>query len=389
MFGEGIATAGSSVHVIYGTNEVRYRKSVDNGATWSTERTIDDGVLHLTDPLIADGNDVWGVVLKDIRYVSDWCCVRDMGNVYLLHSGNAGQNWDPPLALSTGQGAYRVSVTYAASRLHLVWMDYRGGAWDTYYRRSTNRGVTWDPEIKIAQSAGVFGAERPQVAAQGDAVHVTIWDDRGANPPCTPGTFTFPSCPDVFHIASLNGGLTWGAQVNVANAGAAFAGRNDIAVATPSSVVINYNRDVTGSQGQKLFVVRSLDNGVSWQTPIQLTTSPGDSDHGSIVGYGSVVHLAWHDSRDPLNLEIYYRGSLDSGATWQAEEQVSTGAAGESSTPLLAVSAGYLHALWIDKRGGTFQVYYRRRTTPDPDTIFRDGFEPGNLGAAASPTPRG
>jgi len=378
VYGEGIAASGTTVHVIYGTGDVRYRKSIDEGLIWSAERTIDDGVIHLTDPLVADGDDVWGVVLKEIRYVSDWCCARDVGNVYLLHSGDAGQTWDPPVQLSTGQGAYRVSLAYSDSRLHVVWMDYRSGVWDTYYRRSPDRGTTWDAETRIAPSAGVFGAERPQVAALGDAVHVTIWDDRSSNPSCMPGTFLFANCPDVFHIASMDGGTTWGAEVDVANAGAAFAGRNDIAVTT-SSVVINYNRDVEGLDGQKLFAVRSTDNGATWETPIQLTTTPGSSDHGSIVGDGAAVHLAWHDARDPQNLEIYYRRSLDSGGTWEDEEQVSTGAAGDSSTPLLAVSANGVHALWIDRRGGSFQVYYRRRADELSDIIFRNGFEIGNL----------
>jgi hypothetical protein len=34
---------------------VRYRRSTDDGATWSNERTFDSGVIHLTDPLVADG----------------------------------------------------------------------------------------------------------------------------------------------------------------------------------------------------------------------------------------------------------------------------------------------------------------------------------------------
>ncbi|MEO7324427.1 MAG: sialidase family protein, partial [Dokdonella sp.] len=141
----------------------------------------------------------------------------------------------------------------------------------------------------------------------------------------------------------------------------------------------NYNRDVDGSEGQKLFAIRSTDNGATWETPIQLTTTPGSSDHGSIIGDGAAVHLAWHDARDPQNLEIYYRRSLDSGGTWEDEEHVSTGAAGDSSTPLLAVSANDVHVLWIDRRGGSFQVYYRRRAGEPSDIVFRDGFESGNL----------
>ncbi len=380
VWGEGIATAGSTVHVVYGTDEVRYRSSSDEGATWSADRRVGDGTLHLTDPLIADGDDVWVIVLKDLQVVSDWCCPRDNGNIYLLRSRDRGQTWDPPMQLSTGRGAFRVSITYAAGRLHLVWMDYRSGAWDTHYRRSIDRGATWELERRIALSAGTFGAERPQIAAQGDAVHVTIWDDRGGNPPCTAGTFSFASCPDVFYIGSNDGGATWGPEVRIANAGAFFAGRNDIAAATPSNVVINYNRNVTSAQGQKMFVRRSTNGGSTWEPEVQLTATPGESDHGSIIGYGSAVHLAWHDSRVAGNLEIYYRGSSDGGATWDAEERVSSGAAGDSSTPLLAVSAGYLHALWLDRRGGSYQIYYRRRAVAAPPIPIDAGVD------AAEPT---
>ncbi|HVE83260.1 MAG TPA: sialidase family protein, partial [Myxococcales bacterium] len=261
------------------------------------------------------------------------------------------------------------------------WMDYRSGAWDTYYRRSRDRGATWDPEVVIAASTGPFGAERPQVAARGDSVHVTIWDDRANNPPCTPGSYTFPKCPDTFHVRSVNGGTTWGTITNVAGGGAYFSGRNDVAVAGSSDVVINYNVDVQGETGSKLFVVRSADDGLTWGTPVRLTYSANASDHGSIIGAGNGVHLVWHDDRTPGNREIYYRSSTSGGATWDPEEQVSSGAAGDSSTPLDAVTSGFLHVIWIDNRGGTYQVYYRSRALP----AAPDGGQPADGGDGGGP----
>ena len=78
------------------------------------------------------------------------------------------------------------------------------------------------------------------------------------------GSTVFPKCPDVFHLRSLNGGQTWGPIVNIADGGSAFAGRNDIAVSEPLGVVINYNVDVAGETGSKLFAVASNDDGVTW-----------------------------------------------------------------------------------------------------------------------------
>jgi hypothetical protein len=260
VWGEGIAASGSTLHIVYGTDEVRYQRSPDQGATWTDDQPIDDGILHLTDPIVADGDDVWIVELKDIVTAMDWCCPRDLGNIYLLHSGDGGETWDDPRQLTTGNGAFRLSIAYDAGRLHLVWMDFRSDAWDVYYLRSSDRGENWDPERRIAISAGTFGAERPQVAARGDGVHVTIWDDRGENPSCMAGpTFSFDTCPDTFYIGSLDGGDTWGDEVPVAYSGAAIAGRNDVAVAGASSVVINFNRseENTADANPHMFVVRS------------------------------------------------------------------------------------------------------------------------------------
>jgi hypothetical protein len=382
IFGEGIATAGSYVHVVYGNSDIRFRRSPDAGATWSSEKTIGSGVLHLTDPIVADGNDVWIVYLGDIQTQMDWCCPRDDGNIFLLHSGDAGDSWDPPKQLTTSRAAFRLSVAYADNALHLVWMDFRSGRWDTYYLRSRDRGATWDAEQRIAEGKGTFGAERPQVAVRGTGVHVTIWDDRGTNPPCMAGpSFTFDVCPDTFYVGSLDGGDTWGTPVAVAYSGAAIAGRNDIAVTGRSSVVINFNRaaENTADANPHMFTVRSADNGATWQQPVQLTNTLGSSDHGSIIGAGGAVHLAWHDSRTGT-LAIRYALSTTEGASWLPDEQVSTATA-EASTPLLAVTPGYVHALWLDKRSGPDQIMYRRRAVPDVPVSGGDagvGDDPGD-----------
>ncbi len=385
IFGEGIAASGSTVHLVYGVNGVTYRRSLDEGKTWSAGKPVADGILHLTDPVIADGNDVWMLTLKDIQNKNDWCCSRELGNIYLVHSGDNGDTWDAPKKLTTNQGAFRVSMAYAAGRLHVVWMDYRSNVWDTYYLRSSDRGKTWDAEKKIAASAGTFGAERPQVAARGDSVHVTIWDDRGTNPTCKASTFTFTKCPDTFHVRSTDGGSTWGNIVNVANSGAAFAGRNDVAVAGASTVVINFNRaaENTNDANPHLFVVRSGDDGATWGAPLQLTNTPGTSDHGSIIGYGPSVHLAWHDSRDG-KLAIYYVHSTDEGLTWKPDERVSTTTTAEASTPLNAATPNFVHVAWLDKRSGSSQIYYRRRVapvvpvSPDAGSSVDGGGSPGD-----------
>lgn len=215
-------------------------------------------------------------------------------------------------------------------------------------------------------------------------------------------TLSFTTCPDTFYIRSTNGGTTWGTAINVANSGAAIAGRNDVAVAGASSVVINFNRaaENTDDANPHLFIVRSADDGATWGTPLQLTSTPGTSDHGSIIGYRSAVHLVWHDSRDG-KLAIYYVHSTDDGQTWKPDERVSTTTSAESSTPLNAATPNFVHVAWLDKRSGSQQIYYRRRVAPAvpgaPDgsapineegtpAVGDAGVTPGAGSASTSPT---
>jgi hypothetical protein len=40
VWGEGIAASGSTLHLVYGTNTISYRRSLDEGKTWSASKQI-------------------------------------------------------------------------------------------------------------------------------------------------------------------------------------------------------------------------------------------------------------------------------------------------------------------------------------------------------------
>lgn len=377
VWAHGIAATGTTLHVIWGIDPVRYRRSNDEGTTWSADTTLAaSGEPHLTDPIIADGRFVYVIYLKNIRSVMDWCCPRAIGDIYLKRSVDGGDSWEPEQRLTTADAAFRISLAASGSRLEMVWMDFRGSVAEIYYRRSLDRGETWEPEVRlVSAAAGSVGLGRPQIASTGDNVHVVWGDDRDGNPGC----YTVPVCPETYYKRSTDGGATWGADVRLTFGGTRFAGRPEVAVATPRSVIVNYNQDIVAGEGGEMFVMRSDDDGASWGTEVRLTFADDDSDHGAMIGAGSGVHLAWHDSRDPTNREIYYRPSSDSGASWGSEERV-TNIAGDSGTPLPAVSDNYVHVLFGDTRSGSLQVWHTRRSlasTPVPDAGVDSGIDSG------------
>lgn len=350
-----IAASGSTVHVVWGTTtELLYRQSSDEGLTWSEDLSLASyGELHLTDPLVASGDNVYVIYLRARYTASDWCCPRTLGDIYLRRSTDRGVTWESAQRLTHGAGAFRLSMAATDRRVDLVWSDFRSGKWEIYYLRSRDAGATWDSERQIVE-AWDNETNRPQVASDGDAVHVVWMDDRDKHAPC----YTMRQCPEVYYMRSTDGGDTWGKQTRL-TFDQPFSGRPDIA-ALSGTVLVSYDEDSDDNQSHEQHLLRSTDGGDTWEPGLRLSDAPGDSQHSSLIAAGGVVHLAWHDRRDPNNSEIYYRHSIDRGVTWSPEENVSR-SSGLSSTPLLAATTHYRHIIWLDDRTGKFQIWYDRR----------------------------
>lgn len=350
-----IAASGSTVHLVWGTSaQLLYRQSNDEGSIWSEDVPLaSDGELHLTDPVVASGNHVYVVYLRNRYAAHDWCCERTLGDIYLRRSTDGGVTWESEQRLTRGGGAFRLSMAATDTRVDLVWCDFRSGKWEIFYLRSHDAGKSWDPE-RLLVSAGDNETGRPQIANAGETIHVVWMDDRDKHGPC----YTMRQCPEVYYLRSIDGGETWGKPTRL-TFDPPFSGRPDIA-ALSGTVLVSYDEDIDDNQSHEQHLLRSTDGGDTWEPSLRLSNAPGDSQHSSLIVVGDVVHLAWHDRRDPDNSEIYYRFSTDRGATWSPEENVSR-SRGLSTTPLLAATTHYRHIIWLDDRTGKFQIWYDRR----------------------------
>lgn len=354
----GIASSGQTVHMVWGSDPIRYRRSLDEGATWSADAILSStGEPRLADPLAAEGSNVYIVYLRGITTFKDWCCPRRIGDIYFRRSRDDGKTWEPEVRLTTAGGAFRTSLAVSGSRLDLVWADFRtGNDGDIYYRRSPDGGGTWDPEMRLVSGdQSAIGAGRPQVASLGDSVHVVWMDGRDGNPRC----YTMPVCTEVYYKRSLDGGRTWGGDVRL-TFDPPFSGRSDVAALVQGTVIVSWDEDQDNNGGHEQYVMRSSDNGNTWGPPVRMSFAPGTSEHTALYAAGQSAQLAWTDRRDEKNTEVYYRVSFDGGATWEAEERVSN-ADEESGPPLLAATTGYGHVVWLDNRTGVQQIWYRRR----------------------------
>jgi len=351
----------STVHVAYGDGNISYKRSNDEGATWSSPIIIGSGTIYYDKPIFVDGLNVYIVYFRDFVSVSDWCCSRNMGNMYLRKSTDGGITWQPEIQLSTSQRGYRVSIHAVDANVYLTWMDYRSNStWDIYFRKSSDGGASWESEVNLIAGVYSFGEERPDIYVSGNSVHLFWMSSLDNIPSCLiPGTpYNLPQCSEVYYKRSLDGGNTWGANTRL-DEGISYGGRPIATIVNSDTLIVTWEGD-DGNNELEPFTRRSTDNGNTWETIQQRRNDIGQASHPWITALGSSIHLAWYDSRVPNNLEIYYKASYDAGTTWSAEELVSTDP-GTSEAPVLATTANYVHAIWADDRSGSFQPWYSRR----------------------------
>lgn len=137
----GFAAEGTTLHAARGDGAIVYRRSTNEGVTWSSEVQIAQGYLYPENPTAVSGNTVYIVYFSNIRTVSDWYGSRAMGDVFAVTSTNGGASWQQPVQITTAQAGLRVSVGVSAQGANIVWMDYRSGKWDLYTSRTVNAGT--------------------------------------------------------------------------------------------------------------------------------------------------------------------------------------------------------------------------------------------------------
>ena len=174
-----VTAAGSCVHVVWaddrnGTfnSEIYYKLSSDQGTSWSQDRRLTYDSLGSGAPT--------AVATGDLVHLS-WFDNRD-GNaeIYYKRSTDQGITWssDTRLTLDTAGSLYP-SIAAESLEVHLVWQDWRdGGSYEIYYKRSSDGGTTWLPDARLTYDINQSMA--PSIAVSGSDVHVAWVDDRSS-----------------------------------------------------------------------------------------------------------------------------------------------------------------------------------------------------------------
>ncbi len=173
-----VASNGSNVHVVWFDNrdgnwEIYYKRSTDNGATWSTDTRLTNDTCSSECPCVAVSGQYIHLLWYDKR---DNQCAE----IYYKRSTDEGITWGPDTRLSYYSfGSYGPSVADSGSLVHVAWNDFRDGNHEIYYKRSTDNGITWDPDTRLTNNS--FHQYSPSVAASDSGVYVVWSDTRDGN----------------------------------------------------------------------------------------------------------------------------------------------------------------------------------------------------------------
>jgi len=172
-----LALYGQNLHITWEESmsvneEIFYKNSNDNGATWNANTRLTFDTIGSFYPSIAVSGDNIHIVWYDFR----------LGNrsVFYRRSQNGGFNWEQEMKLTSDAAeAYNPAVAVSGQVVSLAWHDRRSGTEEIFYKRSTNQGTTWGADTRLTYTTGI--SWYPSISTSGNNVHLAWYDNTEGN----------------------------------------------------------------------------------------------------------------------------------------------------------------------------------------------------------------
>jgi len=234
-------------------------------------------------------------------------------------SNNTGDSTNPNVAVS-------------GSNLYVVWEDTSSGNREILLIRSHD-GSNFTSIQTLSNSPGE--SFDPRIAVSGSNVYV-VWEDTATD-----------GSSEVKFAKSADNGATFGSVQNLSNQSRDSTNPN-IAVSGSNLYVVwsGLSTNATADAGPEVMLARSADNGATFGSVQNLSNNTGDSTNPNIAVSGSNLHVVWEDDSSG-NSEIVMLRSTNNGASFNTSRNLSN-SPGESLDPRIAVSGSNVYVVWED-----------------------------------------
>jgi parallel beta-helix repeat protein len=336
-----ISSGNGATYLVFqrpGINEIFFKKTTDEGRSWSNEIMIASSPNIGNMDFAADGTHLSLV----------WEAYDMSTSIYVIYSDNSGVTWTAPYLIQNG---YWPSVAVDGARVYVAYrfITFSGPDFLMSIQLTYGDNGVLDEETVIANpNNGEFGGI-PKVVVGGGVVHIVVAD-------------LTPSTPYIYYWQSLDDGATWlycGAIGTWTYSG------------TPTWDFTEYfSLDAEGSQvslvwnnysgiNYEMKGKYSSNNGDDWY-PINIPSSTGNSLYPAIAidTSGNIV-LTYQNDRDGTN-RIFAQRFDASGNSLGAETSMTPDTSGATVPSISIDSSGYAYLAWADVRNGNSEIYIKR-----------------------------
>jgi hypothetical protein len=284
-YSPAIAVSGDNIHLVWydntpGNNDIHYKRSTDNGASWGKTRRLSRNAGSSRFPDVA----VSGSTIHVVWYDGS----PTIPQIFYKRSTNNGSTWGKTKRLSKIQGgSIKPAIAASANYVHLVFNDNDPGNQEIYYKRSADFGINWGKTRRLSYSLGASAT--PTMAVSSSNVHVTWWDNSPGN-------------AEIWYKRSTTNGSSWdGVKRLTINSGDSIGP----SVGVSGNYVHIAWLDFTPGNWE-VYHRWSGNNGVTWLKTRRLTRNTGYSWVTAAAVAGTYVHVVWDDNT-PGNYEIFYK----------------------------------------------------------------------------------
>ena len=318
-----------------------------------------------------------------VAYQSSWSENNSQNryiHVYFSYSHDFGKTWNKSYQIDDNLSSQvfcdSPSIAYDQKNnyIYIAWKDNRTGFSQVYIDKSIDQGKSFSSDVVVYDS--IQDLVSPYLPY---TVNIKV-DDNGKLFISWIGYSSdslFDS--DIFFSYSTDKGQTFSNPIIVNT-----VENNDrltrpwIVIVNEQTIFVAYSQ--RSSTVSNIYISRSQDNGISFETPVKITDSSTQVYTGGIMVVASsnaTLYAVWTDNRagnGPQYLDIYYAYSIDDGQSFSKNVRINddTIKVAPSSHPAFTRGAHGSPAIAIDTDQNVHIVWEDFRNFVDDTTYCRD-----------------
>lgn len=197
----------TSFHGVGGNFPIKFSRSTNGGASFSSPRTISTGGQAGT--VRTQGSDI-AVAPDGTIYVAyrTFTTNSDPASIQVVKSTDCGKHWSKPVTTNNalvagnapGVGFRTPTFAFVATDntnpniVYVAYQNFVGSDYDIYVQRSTDGGATWGAPVQVNADPGARHQIWPTIEVSNGALHVAWYDFRNSATPANEALDVFYAC---------------------------------------------------------------------------------------------------------------------------------------------------------------------------------------------------